>query len=124
MIFVTGSGGAVGRELLKELTAMGVRVRAGYHTHPPSLPQVEGVRVDVTSGDGLDTTLVGVESVFLLTGDLADQTGGELRVVEAARRAGVRRLVKLSVLGSESEAFSFAKIHRPVERAIEGSGIP
>jgi uncharacterized protein YbjT (DUF2867 family) len=62
--------------------------------------------------------------VFLLTGELADQTAGELRVVEAARRAGVRRLVKLSVLGAESEAFSFARIHRPVERAIEGSGIP
>jgi uncharacterized protein YbjT (DUF2867 family) len=124
MILVTGSGGAVGRELLKELTAMGARVRAGYHTRPPSLPQVEGVRLDVTTGDGLDAALAGVASVFLLSGDLADQTGGELRVVEAARRAGVRHLVKLSVFGAESEAFSFAKIHRPVERAIEGSGIP
>lgn len=124
MILVTGSSGAVGRELLKELTATGARVRAGYHTRPPSLPHVEGVRFDVTTGNGLDAALAGVKSVFLLTGDIADQTGGELRVVEAAKRAGVRHMVKLSVFGAESEAFSFAKIHRPVERAIEGSGIP
>jgi uncharacterized protein YbjT (DUF2867 family) len=123
MILVTGSGGAVGRELLKELTAKGARVRAGYHTRPPSLPHVESARFDLATGDGLDAALAAVESVFL-TGDMADQMGGELRVVDAAKRVGVRHLVKLSVLNAGGEAFSFAKTHRPVERAIEGSGIP
>ena len=57
MILVTGSGGVVGRELLRELTALGEQVRAGYHTRPPFLPQVEGVRLDVTTGDGLIAAL-------------------------------------------------------------------
>lgn len=37
--------------------------------------------------------------------------------------AGVRRIVKQSVWGAAEEAFSFAKWHRPVERAIEDSGL-
>src|SRR5688500_7296413 len=39
----------------------------------------------------------------------------------SAKRARVRRLVKLSVFGAETEAYSFAKIHRRVERAVEAS---
>jgi uncharacterized protein YbjT (DUF2867 family) len=61
--------------------------------------------------------------VFLLAGEMEDQAAGEIRVVEAAKRAGVKRLVKQSVLAAESEAYSFARIHRRVERAVEASGI-
>ena len=32
-------------------------------------------------------------------------------------------IVKLSVLGAVEEAFSFAKIHRPIEKAIQTSGL-
>jgi len=123
MILVTGSSGTVGAELLKELTAVGETVRGGYHTRPPSVPGVEPVRIDLVTGTGLDEALRGVEAVFLLAGDMDDQTAGEIHVVEAAKRSGVQRLVKLLVLGAETEAFSFARIHRPVERAIEASGI-
>jgi hypothetical protein len=52
--------------------------------------------------------------VFLLAGDMEDQAAAEIRVVEAAKRAGVKRLVKQSVLAAESEAYSFARIHRGV----------
>jgi uncharacterized protein YbjT (DUF2867 family) len=124
MILVTGSSGVVGQELLKELIARGERVRAGYHSRPPAQPGVEGARLDLATGEGLGPALEGVDAVFLLTGNMADQTGAELRVVTAARQAGVRRLVKLSVLNAEGEAFYFARLHRPVERAIEQSGTP
>ena len=36
---------------------------------------------------------------------------------------GVRHIVKQSVMGAAEEAYSLAKIHRPVERAIERSGL-
>ncbi len=35
----------------------------------------------------------------------------------------MKRLVKLSVWGAAGEAYSFAKIHRPIERAVEVSGL-
>jgi uncharacterized protein YbjT (DUF2867 family) len=109
---------------VKDLSAAGEMVRAGYRSRPPSSPGVLGAKIDLATGEGLDSAMHGVEGVFLLAGDMPDQTAGEIRVIEAAKRAGVRRIVKLSVLGAETEAFSFAKIHRPVEYAIEASGIP
>jgi uncharacterized protein YbjT (DUF2867 family) len=124
MILVLGSSGTVGREVVKELLEAGVPLRAGYLTRPPATPGVEGVRLNLATGNGLDAALSGITSLFLLTGSIEDQTGAELRAVEAARRAGVKRLVKLSVWGAEGGDYSFAKIHRPVERAIEASGIP
>lgn len=35
----------------------------------------------------------------------------------------MQHIVKLSVLGADGEAFALAKVHRPVERAIESSGM-
>jgi uncharacterized protein YbjT (DUF2867 family) len=124
MILVTGASGTVGSEVVKELHSMGERVRAGYHSRRSDLAGVESARMDVTTGEGIDAALEGVEAVFLLVGNIDDQIAAESRVVDAARRAGVKRIVKLSVLGAESEAFAYARIHRPIERAIEASGIP
>src|SRR5262249_51368234 len=56
--------------------------------------------------------------------EMRDQTAAEIRVVEAAKRGGVKRLGKLSVLGAAGGGDSFARIHRPVERAVEASGVP
>ncbi len=124
MILVTGSSGTIGSELIKLLTAEGRPVRAGYRSRPPTTAGVRPARIDLSTGEGLKEAVDGVDAVFLLVGEMDDQTAAELRVVEAAKRAGVRRLVKLSVLGAPTEAYSFAKVHRPVERAIESSGIP
>jgi uncharacterized protein YbjT (DUF2867 family) len=123
MILVTGSSGTVGTELLRQLTAQGAKVRAAYRSRRPSVHGVEPARIDLATGEGLDAALAGCDVVFLLTGELTDQTLAELRAVERASRAGVRRIVKLSVWGAETDSYSFARIHRPVERAIESSGM-
>ena len=123
MILVFGSSGTVGKEVVKELANASERVRAAYHSRPPSLPGVEGARVDLATGEGLKSALSGVDTVFILTGSMEDQTAAELRAVEAARAAGVKRIVKLSVWEADKESYSFARIHRPVERSIEESGI-
>ncbi len=52
-----------------------------------------------------------------------NQTQLELNAVEAAKAVGVQYIVKQSVMGAEEEAFSLALIHRPVEKAIESSGM-
>ena len=127
MILVTGAGGTVGSELVKRLSNSGAKFRAAYNS-----PQ----KVERAKRDGLDATgidyaksntvaaaLKGVDHLFLLSAGGAGQTVAEIGVVSEAKKAGVRHIVKLSVWGADGEAFSFAKIHRPVERAIEASGL-
>jgi uncharacterized protein YbjT (DUF2867 family) len=127
MILVTGASGNVGSPLLAELASAGLPARAAFHSvetaaRAKSAGQ-DAVTIDLAKPDTLRPALDGVDAVFLLgTGGLG-QTEGEINVVNAAKAAGVKRIVKLSVIGAADEEFSFAKIHRPVERAIESSGL-
>lgn len=121
-ILVMGASGTIGGPLVAALVADGQNVRAAHRTRPVDVAGVVSVRIDAVTGEGLDDALGGVASLFLLVGDMPDQTNAELRVLEAARRAGVTHIVKLSTWGAQSEAFSIARIHRPVELAIERSG--
>lgn len=127
MILVTGAGGTVGSEVVRQLQAAGARFRAAYHNEQ----KAESARangsdaavIDYTRPETLRGALEGVEKLFLLSGGAPDQTQRELNAVEAAKAAGVKHIVKLSVWGAEGEAFSFAHVHRPVEKAIEASGV-
>jgi len=123
MILVLGASGTVGRHLLPLLVDTGAPVRAAYRRRMPSIEGCELVQVDATTGDGIDAALEGVSDLFLLMGHMANQTQVELGIVERAQAAGVKRIVKLSCLDAPSMAYSFARIHRPVEVAIEESGL-
>ncbi|MFE4105815.1 hypothetical protein [Almyronema epifaneia] len=54
---------------------------------------------------------------------LKQHTKLELNAVEAAKAVGVQHIVKQSVMGVEDESYSLALLHRPVEQAIESSGM-
>jgi uncharacterized protein YbjT (DUF2867 family) len=127
MILVTGAGGNVGRPLLDELAAVNAPTRAAYHsadkTARARTTGLDAVTLDYSRPETLAPALDGVESVFLLGSGAMGQTEGEINVVRAAKSAGVRRVVKLSVIGAAEEEFGFARTHRPVERAIEDSGL-
>lgn len=123
MHVIFGSSGVVGSAVLAELHRKGLPTRGVYRSRKPSHHASEVARVDLETGDGLDASLAGATTVFLATGDMIDQVAAELRVVEAARRAGVGRIVKLSIMSAESEAFFYARVHRAIERGVEASGI-
>src|SRR5215813_1999346 len=67
-IFVIGATGAVGRQVVSQLIAADVRVRAlARNPDSADLPaQVEIVRGDLTLPDTLDQALDGVDAVFLV----------------------------------------------------------
>ncbi len=120
MILVTGASGTVGSEVVKALLGRGVRLRAGYRSRPQNLPKgVESVALDYEKPETILPALAGVETLFLLSNTVEP----EKKVVDAAGRAGVRRVVKLSVFGAAEEAYSFARWHRAVEKHIEASGL-
>ncbi|PYQ08129.1 MAG: NAD(P)-dependent oxidoreductase [Acidobacteria bacterium] len=120
MILVTGASGTVGSEVLKALVARRAPVRAGYRTRRPELPAgVEAVPLDYDRPETIRPALEGVGTIFLISTTVAP----EKKVVDAARRAGVRRVVKLSALRAVEEEFVFGRWHRAVEKHIEASGL-
>lgn len=120
---VMGASGLIGGLVAETLARADLPVRAGYRNRPIEIPGAECVRVDAETGEGMAEAVEGIDQLFLLVGDMPDQTEAELRVVDAARKAGVHYIAKLSTLGAETGSFSIARIHRPVEQAIEQSGI-
>jgi uncharacterized protein YbjT (DUF2867 family) len=103
-ILVTGATGHVGSELVTELLGAGWAVRA-MTRRPEALqaaPRLEIVRGDFAEPASLAPALDGVERVFSMSAQPlfgAPTPTHDIALAEACRRAGVRRIVKLSALG-------------------------
>lgn len=120
MILVTEASGNVGAAVVGALLDRGRPFKAGYRTRPDKLPTgVNAVTLDFEKPETLPAAFRGVDTLFLLSSTVAP----ERNAVKAAQAAGVRRIVKLSVWAADQEPFVFAKWHRAIERAIEGSGL-
>ncbi|MGW3334127.1 NmrA family NAD(P)-binding protein [Streptomyces rubiginosohelvolus] len=126
MILVTGATGAVGREVAGLLAAAGpVRILA----RRPERLTVRGDGVEVVEGaygdrPALDRALEGVGSVFLVTNSPTDPD--DERVAGAAAAAGVRHLVKLSMMAVEEPGADdfITRWQRRNEEVIRASGVP
>jgi uncharacterized protein YbjT (DUF2867 family) len=124
-ILVTGSTGTIGGEVARQLIAAGVRPRLLVRD-PAKAREFEG-KADIVKGDlgdaaSLERAMRGVEKLFLV-GSGVDGQALEAKAVDAAKKAGVKHVVKLSVLGAQEEAITFARWHRPVEGQLEASGM-
>jgi uncharacterized protein YbjT (DUF2867 family) len=126
MIIVTGAGGTVGGEVVRQLQSAGAAFRGAYHSESKAVAAraqgIDAVALDFNEPESLDAAFRGADKLFLLSGG-ANQVEQESNAVEAAKRAGVKHIVKLSVIGAGEESFSFAKMHRAAEKAVEASGI-
>lgn len=113
-VLVTGATGHVGRIVVEQLVAAGVRVRA--MTRRPQEARfpnsVETVSGDLADPASLAPVLAGVDRMYLFP--LA-QTAR--KVVALARQAGVQRVVVLSSAAVTSGADT--TFHLPVEQAVE-----
>jgi uncharacterized protein YbjT (DUF2867 family) len=121
-ILVTTPTGKVGRELVSQLEAKKLPFRLATR-NPDALrqlhPSAELVRYDHTDPASAKAALAGISAVYLASpGDFP--AAPEQSFVDAARKAGVSRLVKLSVMGIENTDSPI----RQVERHIEASGVP
>lgn len=127
-ILITGATGTIGSEVIKQLSSINVPVRASFRNPKKAFgfkeQIVEIVQGDFLHLDTLQTALQGVEKAFLVTGNDPRQVEMESNFVDAAWLRGVRHIVKLSVLGADSNSSStFQRWHGQVEKRLEGSGM-
>jgi uncharacterized protein YbjT (DUF2867 family) len=125
MILLTGATGTVGAATARALQASGAPFKVGARS--PDRAKALGVDAVDFDWDRLDTYLPafrGAERVFLLTPGSERAYGYVMQAVAAAKRAGVKHLVKLSVIGAEMEpGILFGRAHRAAERELEESGL-
>ena len=129
MILVTGATGLNGGVLVRLLSARGVPVRALVRnptraTALASLPNVEVVEGDMAHPATLAEPLRGVERAMLISSSDPAMLEVQSNFIEAARKAGVRHVVKLSGIMPEVDSpFRFACMHGEAELKLERSGI-
>ena len=129
MILVTGATGLNGSELVRRLSAKGIPVRALVRRAAraeglSSLPQVEIVEGDMARPETLTGPLRGVDRAMLISSSDPAMLEVQATFIEAARKAGVKHVVKLSGIMPELDSpFRFARMHGEIERRLEVSGI-
>lgn len=130
-ILITGATGTVGREIIKQLAMVdGVRVRAGVHSvikgeNLKRLPDVEVVEMEFTKPDALHAAFTHADKMFLITPFTDEQVSMAKTLIDEARKAGVKHIVKLSAIEAEEEpGIQLGKWHREIEQYIADSGIP
>lgn len=120
-ILVMGARGTIGKHILGDLLALGIPVRASARRPEPArFPRgVDVYAADLADQASLLPAFDGVEQVFLYA-----HRAGVRGVVDAARAAGVERIVLLSsgsVIHPTSAGNPITEEHREVEAAFEAA---
>ncbi len=141
MILITGATGYIGRHLVSRLVAQGERPRClvrNIKRAASILPAgtLEFVQGDTTSPASLETAVQGVDTIVhaaFITADLKQSAGnhyqetnvqGTANLVEAAKKAGVKRIIVISGLGTKPDKpGSYMQGRYLAEKMVKESGL-
>jgi uncharacterized protein YbjT (DUF2867 family) len=129
-ILVTGATGTVGSEVVRQLSTKGqINIRAAVRSaNNPTfkdLKSVDIVELDYNKPETLATAFKDVNKLFLLTPFRSDMLDLTSNLVNAAKKSGVKYIIKQSVMGALWEpGITPGRLHRQAEKIIEESGIP
>jgi uncharacterized protein YbjT (DUF2867 family) len=126
MILVTGGTGTIGKATVAALQAAGQRFKlAARSPQQVKTPGVEAVTLDWSELDTYLSAMKGIDRLFLLTPNSERQVGYVVQAIAAARRAGVKHVARLSVMGADADpGVILGRLHFAAEREVRLSGIP
>jgi NAD(P)H dehydrogenase (quinone) len=128
IIAITGATGQLGHLVVNQLKTMvsaadiialartpakasdlGVTVRAADYNQPPTVEE----------------SLTGVDTLLLISSnEIGQRAAQHNNIIEAAKKAGVKRVVYTSLLHADTSPLSLADEHRATEVALKAAGIP
>jgi uncharacterized protein YbjT (DUF2867 family) len=126
VIAVLGATGTIGQHVAAGLAERGAQARALVRDPARSRPSLRALAGDLRDPASLRDAMTVAEQLFLLTPHDPDQDLLEANAIDAAKAAGVKRIVKISggapALGPNG-AGPTAVAHWRSERRIEDSGL-
>jgi len=135
-VFITGGTGFVGRNILRALGDRPTRILAHNRETAKGLggANTEVVVGDVTDAASLRGAMDGCEAVIHLVAIISEEGSrtfdqvirqGTVNVVAEAQRAGMRRFLHMSALGTRDDPrFGYFEAKWQAEQAVQQSGIP
>ena len=128
-ILVTGATGNVSSGVIANLTALGVPVRAlvrdGSKAQGLKDSGVEVVVGDLEKPETLDAAFQGVDKVFLLTPQHANQAAHGKNGIAAAKRSGNPYVVRMSALvPAPALQIIGGRQHAEIDGELKASGLP
>jgi uncharacterized protein YbjT (DUF2867 family) len=133
-ILLTGGTGTLGRSVTARLLQhAGCQLRIlSRHSQQPR-DRIEFVLGDLATGDGVEPAVEGIATIVHCAGSAKGDESKARHVVNAARRAGARHLVFISVVGADRipvrsaidrAQFGYFAAKYRAERVIEESELP
>lgn len=127
-ILVTGATGNTGGEVLRQLLDAGYPVRVlvrGPEAAQQLPPGAEAAIGDYDDTASLDAAFAGIEAVYAVTPVSPRALDWMRNLIDAARRAGVRRFVKMSGMTASPDAgATLIRRHNEADEYLRASGVP
>ncbi|GHO52747.1 SDR family oxidoreductase [Ktedonobacter robiniae] len=132
MILVTGATGVSGSLVIREFARQHAPVRALVRNSAKArafeeFPTVEVVEGNMLEPSTLGVALEGVDRVLMISSAAERMLETQCTFIDAARKAGVRHIVKLSgkesSIGFNAQHFRTGRQHEGIEQYLERSGL-
>lgn len=132
MILVTGATGVSGSLIVREFARQHAPIRALVRNRAKArafeaFPTVEVVEGNMLEPSSLGAALDNVDRVLLISSAAERLLETQCTFIDAARKAGVRHIVKFSGrdsgTGFDPKHFRTTRLHEEIERYLEASGL-
>jgi uncharacterized protein YbjT (DUF2867 family) len=132
VILVTGATGTSGSAVIHELARRNIVARALVRNAPKdpqfeAMPTIDSVVGDMARPETLGAALAGVDRSLMISSSVPEMLDTQCSFVDAAKRAGVRHIVKFSgkesSIGFDPMRFRFTRMHEQIEDYLEASGV-
>lgn len=132
VVFVIGASGNVGKATVSSLSANysdKLEIKAGVRNPEKaeelkSLPSVSVVQAEMGQIEKLKTTLKGVDALYIVCPGTENRAQLSIDTAKAAKEAGVKHLLVLSVATADLTYTTFGKQFKKIETEIAKLGVP